>query len=215
MTIGSGTLVPMPDPATERYAAAPAPASLQRVQSFLNTRSTGLPAKPDLLASPASANRWLRTLEWPRTPRLTTDDLTPLCELREALQAQLEAGRDVPEPPHQPDLAHHLDMLRWKVTVKDGQFALSADGAGWRQVAGTLIGDILVAQQHDLWPRLKACRNPVCSVIFYDSSKNQARVWHNTAVCGNLINLRASRARRREQASLARWVPNNLNFERR
>jgi len=26
-------------------------------------------------------------------------------------------------------------------------------------------------------------------------------VWHNTAVCGNLINLRASRARRREQAS--------------
>jgi hypothetical protein len=51
--------------------------------------------------------------------------------------------------------------------------------------------------------------------IFYDSSKNQARVWHNTAVCGNLINLRASRARRREQASLARWVPNNLNFERR
>jgi predicted RNA-binding Zn ribbon-like protein len=146
---------------------------------------------------------------------LTTDDLTPLRELREALQAQLEAGRDVPEPPHQRDLAHHLDMLRRKVTVKDGQFALSADGAGWRQVAGTLIGDILVAQQHDLWPRFKACRNPVCSVIFYDSSKNQARVWHNTAVSGNLINLRASRARRREQASLARWVPNNLNFERR
>jgi predicted RNA-binding Zn ribbon-like protein len=191
----------MSDPATERYAAAPAPVSLQRVQSFLNTRPAGRPAKPDLLASPASANSWLRTLQWPRTPRLTTDDLTPLRELREALQAQLEAGRDVPEPAHQPDLAHHLDKLHWKVTVKEGQFALSADGAGWRQVAGTLISDVLVAQQHDLWPRLKACRNPVCSVIFYDNSKNQARVWHNTAVCGNLINLRASRARRREQAS--------------
>jgi predicted RNA-binding Zn ribbon-like protein len=38
-------------------------------------------------------------------------------------------------------------------------------------------------------------------VIFYDSSKNQARVWCNTSVCGNLINLRASRARRREQAT--------------
>jgi predicted RNA-binding Zn ribbon-like protein len=174
---------------------------LQRVQSFLNTRSAGLPVKPDLLASPAPANRWLRTLEWPRTPRLTTDDLTPLRELREALQAQLEAGRDTPAPAHQPDLAHLLDKLRWRVTVKDGQLALSAEGAGWRQVAGTLISDILVAQQHELWPRLKACRNAVCSVIFYDSSKNQARVWHNTAVCGNLINLRASRARRREQAS--------------
>jgi predicted RNA-binding Zn ribbon-like protein len=191
----------MSDPATERFAAAPAPVSLQRVQSFLNTRSAGLPAKPDLLASPAPANRWLRTLQWPRTPRLTTDDLTPLRELREALQAQLEAGRDTPEPAYQPGLAPLLEQLRWRVTLKDGQLALSADGAGWRQVAGTLISDILVAQQHELWPRLKACRNPVCSVVFYDSSKNQARVWHNTAVCGNLINLRASRARRRGQAS--------------
>ena len=191
----------MSDPATERYAAAPAPVSLQRVQSFLNTRSAGLPVKPDLLASPAPANKWLRTLEWPRTPRLTTDDLTPLRELREALQAQLEAGRDTPESAHQPDLAHLLEQLRWRVTVKDGQLALSAEGAGWRQVAGTLISDILVAQQHELWPRLKACRNTVCSVIFYDSSKNQARVWHNTAVCGNLVNLRAARARQRERAS--------------
>ena len=87
------------------------------------------------------------------------------------------------------------------MTLKDGQLALSAEGAGWRQVAGTLLGDILIAQEHELWPRLKACRNPVCSVIFYDRSKNQARVWCNTSVCGNLINLRASRARRREQAS--------------
>jgi predicted RNA-binding Zn ribbon-like protein len=189
------------DPATERYAAAPAPVSLQRVQSFLNTRTAGRRAEPDLLASPASANRWLRTLEWPATPPLTTDDLAPLRELREALQAQLEADRDTPETAHQPDLAHHLEKLRWKVTLTEGQLALSADGAGWRQVAGTLLGDILIAQQHELWPRLKACRNPGCSVIFYDSSKNQARVWCNTSVCGNLINLRASRARRREQAS--------------
>jgi len=63
-----------------------------------------------------------------------------------------------------------------------------------------LIGDILVARQHELWPASERAGSP-CSVIFYDSSKNQARVWHNTAVCGNLINLRASRARRREQAS--------------
>jgi predicted RNA-binding Zn ribbon-like protein len=189
------------DPATERYAAAPAPASLQRVQSFLNTRSTGRPAEPDLLASATSANKWLRTLEWPATPRLTADDVTALRELREALQAQLEAGRDTSQTAHQPDLAHHLEKLRWRVTLKEGQLALSAEGAGWRKVAGTLLSDILAAQQHELWPRLKACRNSVCSVIFYDSSKNQSRVWHNTLDCGNLVNLRASRARRREQAS--------------
>jgi predicted RNA-binding Zn ribbon-like protein len=63
-----------------------------------------------------------------------------------------------------------------------------------------LISDILVAQQHELWPRLRACRKPLLG-DFYDSSKNQARVWHTISVCGSLINLRASRARRREKAS--------------
>jgi predicted RNA-binding Zn ribbon-like protein len=86
------------------------------------------------------------------------------------------------------------------VTLDDGRLALAAEGAGWRQVAGTVIGDIVVAQQQQTWPRLKACRNPVCTVVFYDSSKNRSRVWHNTSVCGNIHNLRAARARRRGQA---------------
>src|ERR1700722_12099403 len=98
----------MADPATERYAAAPAPASLRRVQSFLNTRSTGRPPEADLLAAPASANSWLRALDWAAIPRLTNDDLPPLYELREALQADLEA-RPEPESRPQPDLAPHLD----------------------------------------------------------------------------------------------------------
>jgi len=132
---------------------------------------------------------------------LTADDLTSLRELRQSLQAQLELGRNTSQMATQADLALHLEKLRWKMTLREGQLALSAEGGGWRQVAGALLGDIFVAQQHELWPRLKACRNPLCSVIFYDSSKNQSRVWHNTLVCGNLINLRASRARRRQEAS--------------
>jgi hypothetical protein len=63
-----------------------------------------------------------------------------------------------------------------------------------------LIGDILVAQQHELWPASERAGSP-CSVIFYDSSKNQARVWHSISVCVGLISLRASRARRREKAA--------------
>lgn len=191
----------MSDPATQRYAAAPAPALLRRVQSFLNTRSTGRPPEADLLAGPAPANSWLRALDWPASPRLTTDDLPPLYELREALQAQLEADRAAAEPRPQPDLARHLEKLRWGMTLQEGRLVLSAEGDGWRQVAGTVLADILLAQQHELWPRLKACRNAPCSVVFYDNSKNQSRVWHNTSDCGNLVNLRAARARQREQAS--------------
>jgi predicted RNA-binding Zn ribbon-like protein len=87
------------------------------------------------------------------------------------------------------------------MTLEDGQLTLLAADSGWRQVAGTLLGDIYLAQQHDLWPRLKACSNEICSVIFYDSSKNQSRVWCNTQICGNRVNLNASRARRRQGAS--------------
>ena len=87
------------------------------------------------------------------------------------------------------------------MTLEEGLLTLSALGGGWRQVAGTLLGDIFLDQQHDLWPRLKACRNAICSVIFYDSSKNQSRVWCNTQVCGNRVNLQASRARRREETA--------------
>ena len=87
------------------------------------------------------------------------------------------------------------------MAIEEGRLVLSAGDDGWRRVSATLFGDILLAQEHDLWPRLKACRNPPCSVVFYDSSKNQSRVWHNTAVCGNLVNLRAARARQRAQAT--------------
>jgi predicted RNA-binding Zn ribbon-like protein len=188
------------DAASERYTAARAPVSLQHVQSFLNTRAAGLPAEPDLLASPTSANSWLRVLDWPTKPRLSTDDLAPLTELRRALQAEVEAGVGGSVRARPSDLPRQLAKLSWKMRVKEGQLALIGEGAGWRQVAGPVLSDILVAQQNGQWPRLKACRNPLCSVVFYDSSKNQSRVWHNTSICGNRINLRASRARQRVQA---------------
>ena len=35
---------------------------------------------------------------------------------------------------------------------------------------------------------------------FYDRSRNNGRVWHDVHTCGNVANLRASRARRRAGA---------------
>src|SRR4029077_11115951 len=124
-------------PATERYAAAPAPKTLQRVQSFLNTRSAGRRPAPDLLAHPVSANHWLRTLDWPTAPRLSPDDLTPLRDLRESLQDQLGDGQGSTEPTVLgSNLTRHLANLSWKAKLEEGQLVLAAEGAGWRQVAG-------------------------------------------------------------------------------
>jgi predicted RNA-binding Zn ribbon-like protein len=52
------------------------------------------------------------------------------------------------------------------------------------------------------WPtgRLKICRNEVCSLSFYDRSRNNSGVYHDSRVCGNAMYLRASRARKRQGA---------------
>ena len=72
---------------------------------------------------------------------------------------------------------------------------------GWRAVAEPLLAELFTAQELAIVGRLKACRNPPCSIAFYDSSKNQSRVWHNTTTCGNLINVRAARLRRKAESA--------------
>ena len=52
----------------------------------------------------------------------------------------------------------------------------------------------------DIWSRLKLCRNDRCAVSFYDRSRNNSAVYHDSRVCGNAIYLRASRARKRQGA---------------
>jgi CGNR zinc finger len=46
----------------------------------------------------------------------------------------------------------------------------------------------------DVWRRLKICCNDVCSVSFYDRSRNNSAVYHDSRVCGNAIYLRVTSA---------------------
>ncbi|MGA4847097.1 CGNR zinc finger domain-containing protein [Streptomyces sp. G5(2025)] len=54
-------------------------------------------------------------------------------------------------------------------------------------------------QRSDTARHLKACRNPLCRVAFYDRSRYDSGVWHDVKTRGNAANLRAYRARRREK----------------
>jgi predicted RNA-binding Zn ribbon-like protein len=60
--------------------------------------------------------------------------------------------------------------------------------------------ETFTAQRLDTWRRLKICRNEVCSLSFYDRSRNNSAVWHDSRVCGNAAYLRASRARNSQGA---------------
>jgi predicted RNA-binding Zn ribbon-like protein len=83
----------------------------------------------------------------------------------------------------------------------DGRTALRPAGNGTRWLASAVWGEVLLAQRDGSWERLKTCRNPVCPCVFHDASRNNSRVWHDVHSCGNIANLRASRARRRAESA--------------
>ena len=85
--------------------------------------------------------------------------------------------------------------------VAGGRVLLDPRGEGARRISSIVLIEAFTAQRLDLWRRLKMCRNERCGLCFYDRSRNNSGVWHNAPMCGNAINLRASRARKRQSQS--------------
>jgi predicted RNA-binding Zn ribbon-like protein len=188
--------------ATGRYALPPAPAGLTLVQDLLNTIPAGRPRKPDLLASAELAGPWLATAtrSWaaasggsaPVLPAIGATELPALRRLREAVRDAVRGDKDSDQP-LPASLSGSLSLIL-DVTGRVRAAPRGTTAAGWLRSA--VLAELLEAQQADTRRRLKVCRNDRCSVAFYDRSKNNSGVWHDARVCGNAVNLRASRARR-------------------
>nr|WP_232001359.1 CGNR zinc finger domain-containing protein [Mycobacterium sp. 1165178.9] len=185
--------------ASQRYGCAAAPGGLGLVQDFLNTRAID-GYGPDLLADPDLAGDWAAAAvrAWSaardvnlQPPGLGDADLAKLRGLRATVE-QLVAG----EPP----AGRGPSGVTASFTLSDsGEVRLDPSGSGWRWLASALWGEILLSQQAGTWRRIKRCHNHRCGSTFYDRSKNNSGVWHDVKTCGNAVNLRASRARRRER----------------
>jgi predicted RNA-binding Zn ribbon-like protein len=182
---------------SQRMGLDPAPGGLGLVQDLVNTSLAGEPQlAPDLLATLDGAQTWLGAAlaAWSAATRrpapaitLIHADLEPLRRLREQTRGALRretagagagAGR----------IELELDP--------DGEVAYQPVGDGWKALAGLIYIELLLAQAAGTRERLKTCDKPSCRAAFYDRSRNSSRVWHDTKMCGNAINLRASRARR-------------------
>ena len=193
--------------ATDRHGLSPAPAGLGFVQDFLNTHPTHpVPsAKPqpeaDLLADLDSAQRWLdgALQDWsqetgvPQSRVLLTEaDLDTLRGLRADLASLVRSA----------DQRHDTTLLPsasvFARVGPDGRALLEPRGDGIRRVSAVVLIEIFTAQLFDTWRRLKICRNDRCAVSFYDRSRNNSAVWHDSRACGNATYLRASRARKRQ-----------------
>jgi predicted RNA-binding Zn ribbon-like protein len=188
-------------PATDRYGLSHAPSGLGFVQDFLNTHPTQRPPMADLLSDLEGAQTWLdgALQSWshetgvPQSGVLLTEaDLDKLRGLRADLTSLVRSAG-------QPHDATLLPSASVSARVgPDGTALLEPRGDGHRRVSAIALIETFTAQRLDTWRRLKICRNEVCSLSFYDRSRNNSAVYHDSRVCGNAIYLRASRARKRQ-----------------
>lgn len=159
---------------------------------------------PDLIADLDSAQRWLdEALEnWSveigaqqGNVILGQDDVDKLRDVRADLGAFVSDG----------DWGHGMPLFPSAAVaarvVAGGRVLLDPRGEGARRISSIVLIEAFTAQRLDLWRRLKMCRNERCGLCFYDRSRNNSGVWHNAPMCGNAINLRASRARKRQSQS--------------
>ncbi len=180
--------------ATERLRLAPAPGGLALVQDMLNTRQIGRHAL-DLLGTVDGARYWLQQAQaqrpgddgWVRD--LSEQEMTALRALRADVERLVSEGDGHTEGP----------VARTALVLSPaGELRLEPAGQGLSRFAAEVWAQVFLAQLAGTWKRLKLCHNPPCASAFYDRSKNNSGVWHDVKMCGNAVNLRASRARRRE-----------------
>jgi CGNR zinc finger len=197
--------------ATERAGLRPAPDGLALVQDLLNTRAIGQHGT-ELLGSVDEVRRWLRKVLDPPAadPHIKPDvidreaadlswvddlsdrDRRVLLDLRSDLERLISGGGTLDTDP---------TLIRTTMVVNPaGELILHPAGRGPGWFISAVWVQVYLAQQAGTWRRLKLCHNPPCGSAFYDGSKNNSGVWHDVRVCGNAVNLRASRARRRASA---------------
>lgn len=185
--------------ASGRYGTSPPPSGLLLTYELVNTIGhPDPPAGADLLAELDTAQPWLDATvnEWCELRQVADPeiDLSPtglrhLRALRATLRGVLGWGTSGAGPGA---VAAGID-----VTIGSGGVGLAPAGSGVQWLRGAVAIEWVVADQLEGLRRLKLCRNPVCGIAFYDRSKNNSRIWHDVARCGNTANVRAYRERRR------------------
>ena len=195
----------MPWSATRRYGLVPAPGALALVQDLINTASAA--REPDLLTDLASARTWVSdaTAEWSAATGLPVPEVVldagDLAELRAFRDDLLEVTTQAHDAG--PETGRVAAVLHTGVAAlhlgPDGSVRLQPQETGRRALVMLVLVALFEGQQAGTRHRLKTCRNPRCRVAFYDRSRNASGVWHSVRICGNAINLRAHRERRRGQ----------------
>lgn len=155
----------------------------------------------EMLVAPRDLSAWLRRAGLPAAAAPAERDLERARSLREAVYRAASAtteGRRID--------AHDREILNRFAAASPPAPSLGPDGR-LRLVApaGREITAALAAIARDAIEllaagdgRLRRCEGPRCSLLFHDGSRPGTRRWCSTARCGNRVNTRSYRARRKE-----------------
>lgn len=138
----------------------------------------------DHLREPSDAVEYLAT-HGVRIPDQapSPSELGRLTEIREMVRSLIEPGAG-----WTPQVRAMLETARYGL---DDDQSLRASGTGWDGFVDDLMPPLLeVVESRD---RLRLCGNPMCRLLFLDSSRNRSRQWCDTAGCGNRIRVRRHR----------------------
>ncbi|MEV7605779.1 CGNR zinc finger domain-containing protein [Paenarthrobacter sp. NPDC089322] len=187
--------------ASDRYSLKAGSGNIGLVQDFVNTISAGRTIRGvDLLDNPEDATAWA-SAAWQElgvresVPVLDNEDLEPLRRFRSTLMSALAGSGGTGMP-----ASSGPSAAKATLSLEDGQVRLaSAAASGYRAVVAEILRALYDAQLEGESRRLKICPNEWCRVAFYDRSKNNGAIWHDSSSCGNIANVRASRARQRDR----------------
>ncbi|MDN4594175.1 CGNR zinc finger domain-containing protein [Polycladomyces subterraneus] len=93
---------------------------------------------------------------------------------------------------------HQVPVHRVLVPKNAGYgWRLLPDQADWRWVASEIVASLAeLLVRHDPG-RIRICENRQCLWVFYDESRNRSRRWCDHRTCGNRMNVRKHRQRKR------------------
>jgi predicted RNA-binding Zn ribbon-like protein len=179
-----------------RFRVTMAPGELRFVQDLLNTAAvTGSRASwPDLLDAPDAAAAWFRSAGVAGDSPGVRDVRQLRDAIRQALIARDHGAAGGAARPVAIEVPATVQL------AADGTVSIAPSSGGAAGLRGRALLAVRDAQLTGAWRRLKVCRNPECRVAFWDGSRNSSAVWHDVRTCGNVANLRSSRARRAARA---------------
>jgi predicted RNA-binding Zn ribbon-like protein len=179
-----------------------APAPLRHIQQFVNSRN--LLAGYDLLSDESTTRRWLAAItgkaDEPASQDCDDAALAQLRDVREATRDLLSshATGQAPNPAALRVLRSAGAGTRLSVDFDSaGRPTLlsPSDSRGTRRVIDDVVTALAVAPPDQL-QRLKACINPGCGWVFYDTSRSRSGTWCLMNVCGARHKMERYRSRR-------------------